>query len=263
MVRFLEKINIILKLIKIFKNWYLFPIIYLKLVKNETVIFETKKGTKMKIRVNSTDLMALINVWAVEEYSKKEFEIKNDDSIIDIGGHIGLFSLYVAEKCKSGKIFTFEPIKENFDLLKENIKINNIKNIFPKNIAVSNNNSSITIFLSDDQSGHGMYKKTSKARNIKSTNLEEIYLENKIPNCNLLKIDAEGAEFEILEKIDENMFKKIENIIFEYHKFEKNSNDRLENIIKKLKMNGFKINKKPHSDEIGLIYAIKKFHKFS
>ena len=125
MVSFLEKINIILRLMRVFKNWYIFPSIYLKLTKNETVIFETKKGTKMKIRVNSTDLMALINVWAVEEYSNEEFKIKNNDTVIDIGGHIGLFSLYASEKCKSGKIFTFEPVKENFDLLKENIKINN------------------------------------------------------------------------------------------------------------------------------------------
>jgi FkbM family methyltransferase len=258
MVSFLEKINIILRLMRVFKNWYIFPSIYLKLTKNETVIFETKKGTKMKIRVNSTDLMALINVWAVEEYSNEEFKIKNNDTVIDIGGHIGLFSLYASEKCKSGKIFTFEPVKENFDLLKENIKINNIKNIYPKNIAVSNNNSNITIFLSNDQSGHGMYKKTSKSRNIKSTNLEEICLENEIKNCNLLKIDAEGAEFEILENINEKIIEKIKNIILEYHIFEKNSNERLKNIIKKLETNNFEINKKPYSDEIGLVYAIKK-----
>ena len=251
--------KIFLKFIRVFKNWHILPVIYLKLTKNETVIFETKKGTKMKIRVNSTDLMALINVWAVEEYSNEEFKINNNDTVIDIGGHIGLFSLYAAEKCKSGKIFTFEPVKENFNLLKENIEINNFKNIFPKNIAVSNNNSNITIFLNDDQSGHGMYKKTSKARNIKSINLEEIFLENEITICNLLKIDAEGAEFEILENINKNMFENVENIIFEYHIFEKNSNDRLENIIKKLEMNGYKINKKPYSDEIGLIYAIKKY----
>ena len=251
--------KIVLKFIRVFKNWHILPVIYLKLTKNETVIFETKKGTKMKIRVNSTDLMALINVWAVEEYSNEEFKINNNDTVIDIGGHIALFSLYAAEKCKSGKIFTFEPVKENFNLLKENIEINNFKNIFPKNIAVSNNNSNITIFLNDDQSGHGMYKKTSKARNIKSINLEEIFLENEITICNLLKIDAEGAEFEILENINKNMFENVENIIFEYHIFEKNSNYRLENIIKKLEMNGYKINKKPYSDEIGLIYAIKKY----
>jgi len=257
MVNILEKINIILKLTKVFKNWHTFPGVYLKLTKNETVIFETKKGTKMKIRVNSTDLMALINVWAVEEYSNEEFKINNSNTIIDIGGHIGLFSLYIAEKYKSVKIFTFEPIEENYDLLKENIKINNFNNIYPKNIAVSNNNSNITIFLSDDQSGHGMYKKTSKTRNIKSITLEEIFQENKLIKCDLLKIDAEGVEFEILENINKNMFEKIENIILEYHIFEKNSNERLENIIKKLEMNSFEITKKPYSDEIGLIYAIK------
>ena len=49
------KMNLLLSSRKIFKNWYLYPMVYFKLTKNKHVIFETKSGQKIKIRVNSTD----------------------------------------------------------------------------------------------------------------------------------------------------------------------------------------------------------------
>ena len=52
----------ILKSIKLFKNWYVYLLVYFKLTKKDHVIFETKTGLKIKIRVNSTDLMALTHV---------------------------------------------------------------------------------------------------------------------------------------------------------------------------------------------------------
>ena len=83
----------------------------------------------MKLRTNSTDLMAFTSVWLDEEYSKPKFEIETDDVVLDIGAHIGLFTLFASQFCTNGKIYCFEPIKENFELLQENIKMNNLENV--------------------------------------------------------------------------------------------------------------------------------------
>ena len=206
--------------------------------------------------------MALTNVWIIEEYAKEGFHIKNDDIVIDIGGHIGLFSIYAAQKCKSGKIFTFEPVKDNFKILKENIETNKIKNIFPENVAISNKSSKVTIFLSDDDAGHGMYSKSSNTITIDAINLEEIFLKNNLKKCDFLKIDAEGAEFDILENISEDMLKTISKIVIEYHIFEDNSIKRLENIIEKFEKNGFKITKNPYSDTLGLMFLSNESYNF-
>ena len=79
----MKKVNIVLKAIKIFKNWYVYPVVYFKLTRREHVIFETRENLKIKLRVNSTDLMVLTNVWLVQEYSKNGFEINNSDIIIE------------------------------------------------------------------------------------------------------------------------------------------------------------------------------------
>ena len=151
------KMNLLISSRKIFKNWYLYPIVYFKLTKNKHVIFETKAGQKIKIRVNSTDLMALTHVWLIQEYQNDGFNIETNDIIIDVGAHIGLFALYASQFCKNGKIICYEPIKENYDLLLENIKQNKISNIIPYNSAVSSKSSTVKIYLNEDESGHSMF----------------------------------------------------------------------------------------------------------
>ena len=113
---FFSKLKIFLNSRTIFKNWYVYPTIYYKLTSKKFSILETKSGIKIKLRTNSTDLMALTHVWLIGEYKRKNFEINPDDVVIDVGGHIGLFSLYASQFCKSGKIFTFEPVKENINI---------------------------------------------------------------------------------------------------------------------------------------------------
>ena len=119
-----SKFRILVKSSNIFKNWYLFPLVYFNLTKKPHIIFETKSGLKLKIRTQSTDLMALTNVWLNQEYTHQGFDIKNNDLVLDIGAHIGLFALFASQFCKGGKIFCFEPIKENYDLLLENLELN-------------------------------------------------------------------------------------------------------------------------------------------
>ena len=73
---FFAKLQIFLDSRKIFKNWYVYPKVYYKLINDQFVIFKTKIGLKIRIRVRSTDLMALTNVWIIDEYSIEDFKIK-------------------------------------------------------------------------------------------------------------------------------------------------------------------------------------------
>ena len=114
-VSLFEKTRILIKAIKVIKNWHLYVALYLNLIKKEHISLETRKGIKIKLRVNSTDLMAFTHVWLLQEYDRTGFEIRDTDIIIDVGAHIGLFVLYSSQFCKNGKIYCFEPVKENFD----------------------------------------------------------------------------------------------------------------------------------------------------
>ena len=251
-----EKCKIFLRAIKLFRNWWMYPIVYLRLTKKPTVIFETKNGINILLRVDSTDLMALTHVWLIEEYSKHDIKIKNTDTVIDVGAHIGLFSLYTSQYCKKGNIYAFEPIKENYDILKLNTQLNNFLNIKAENCAISKSTSKITLYQCDDDSGHSKFIKTDNPVEVPSKSLNDFFNEKKIKKCNLLKLDCEGSEYEIIDGLNDENFKKIEKMIIEYHLVDSNP-EMLENLKNKLMQFSYDISIEPLFKDIGFLYAIK------
>jgi len=252
----IEKFKIFLKAIKILRNWWLYPIIYLKLIKKSTVIFETRNGIKIMLRTDSTDLMALTHVWLIGEYSKNDFQIKKTDTVIDVGAHIGLFSLYASQKCTEGKIFAFEPIKENYKILESNKKLNNLSNIQSENCAISESTTKITLYQNNDQAGHSKFVKTDNPIEVTSKSLNNFFKEKKIEYVNLLKLDCEGSEYEIIDSLEDEYFKNIEKMIIEYHLADSNP-ELLERLENKLKNQSYKISIEPLFKDIGFLYAKK------
>ena len=239
------------------KNWHMYPIVYFGLTKQKYVILVTKNGLKIKLRTCSTDLIAFTHVWIIKEYSRLGFEINENDVIIEIGAHIGLFSLFAWQYCKNGKIYCFEPVKENYDMLLSNLELNGIKNIMPINSAVSNEESTVTIFLNQDEAGHSMYSPTSRQLQVRSTSLKKIFDDNKIEKCDFIKMDCEGAEYEIINSLPPDYFQKIKKIAIEYH-FADTKPESLKNLIKKLESLSYKISTKSLFKDIGFLYALKQ-----
>ena len=253
---FFSKVRILVRSWKILKNWYLYPLVYFKLTKKNDVIFETRSGLKIKIRVNSTDLMALTHVWMIQEYSDDDFPISNDDVIIDVGAHIGLFALFASQFCKNGKIFCYEPIKENYKILIENIEMNQIQNIFPNNLAVTKETSRAKIFLNDDQSGHSMFIQNKNFVEVDSKSLSDIFIDNGIKECDFLKLDCEGAEYEIVESLPSDLFTKINKTAIEYHMVDTKP-ELLEQLINKFKQFSFSVHTRSLFADIGFLFAKK------
>jgi FkbM family methyltransferase len=252
----LEKFKIFLRVMKVFRNWWLYPIVYLKLTKKPTVIFETKNGIKIMLRTNSTDLMALTHVWLIGEYSKQDFQIKKTDVVIDVGAHIGLFSLYASQNCTKGKIFAFEPIKENYEILESNKKLNDFSNIQSENCAISDVTSKITLYQSNDESGHSRFIQTNNPVEVASKSLNDFFKENRLESVNLLKLDCEGSEYEIIDSLEDKYFEMTEKMIIEYHLADSNP-ELLEKLKNKLKCHSYKISIEPLFKDIGFLYAKK------
>ena len=231
--------------------------LYYGLVKKPKVIFATKTNRFVKIRTNGTDLMAFTHVWLIQEYFIPGFEINKNDVVIDIGGHIGLFSIYASQFCTDGKIFCYEPIKENFDLLTENIELNHLQNVYTFNTAVSRSSEEITIYLNDDAAGHSMFLPTAKYRKSKSTTLTQIFNDNGIDTCNFLKLDCEGAEYEIIDTTPPEYFDRIDKMIIEYHMADTKP-ELLENLKNKLTSLSYSLSSKTLFPDIGFLYAIKQ-----
>jgi len=175
--------------------------------------------------------------------------------IIDIGAHIGCFSLYCRCLNSSVKILAYEPEAENFNNLKENIRKNNFHDIQVKNLAVSDRDGQKNIYISDDSHNHSLIKEIEHTNELKVQTIGINRILDRQELVDLIKIDCEGAEFEIIQTITPENFKKIKTLYIEYHEF--NDRQNHQTLVDILKKNNFKISKKPsHYDRrMGFILA--------
>lgn len=250
------KMKIFLRAIRIIKNWHVYLLLYFGLLREDPIIV-FRNNLKVKMRAKSTDFYVLTNVWIIGEYDLDKLQIKNSDTVIDIGAHVGFFTVYVSQICVNGKIYSYEPIKENYELLAYNLSINNIKNttIFQK--AVTDKSGSVRIFLNSDSAAHSVFSKSDRYTDTESVSLKEIFDSNKIEKCDVLKLDCEGSEYMILNSLPESYFKRIQKIVMEYHRTDEEPN-LLQDLIKKLKLLNYQIEIRKNTSDYGIMFAIKE-----
>ncbi|MFA5797275.1 MAG: FkbM family methyltransferase [Candidatus Woesearchaeota archaeon] len=162
----------------------------------------------------------LMESFGMKYYTPKGFEIHENDTVIDIGAHIGSFTLYAARFANKGKIYSFEPLPENYSILIKNIRRNNIKNIATYKMAISRHTGTSYLHLYDGvhTGSSSLYERNSNKKiQIKTITLEKFIIENGIKQIDFIKMDCEGAEYEILFNTPEKILRMIKKISMEYH----------------------------------------------
>ena len=238
----LRKSFLIPKCISKIKNWPVALLYYLG-NKNEEKEIILKDGTKCIMR-NKSDAVAFFENFILEVNDlEKIVEIEQNDVVIDIGAHVGYFTLYAAKKAQNGKVISFEPTKESFLVLKNNVKINNFQNIIINNLAVAEISKKRTFFV-DKKYGisNTFYDSNPNLEKeiVQTTTLDGIYKKFNLAKIDFLKMDCEGAEFEIILNTSTEVLKKIKKISVEVH--EDMVPHKIEELITKLRDNGFTIN---------------------
>lgn len=139
-----------------------------------------------------------------DDYRLKEIEFRPGDVVIDIGANIGIVAIYLAKTHPGIRIVAIEPVPTTFGHLQENINLNAVSNITALNCAVTKDGRDLRMIVNPGHSGGstghlrdlkqpGHYNLT-----VKSRTLDGIFDEYVPERCRLLKIDCEGAEYEIL-----------------------------------------------------------------
>lgn len=140
----------------------------------------------------------------------------NPKKIIDIGANIGLFSVWASKRWSPYEIISIEPEPINFSMLERNINLNNMKYAKTINAAVNSDGREIDLYVhKTNTGGHSTVKKIGSSIKVKATRLEPIICQLDGGKCDLLKMDCEGAEFEIIMQIDSDLSSRIGAIIYE------------------------------------------------
>jgi methyltransferase, FkbM family len=131
--------------------------------------------------------------------------VDNYKIIYDVGANIGNHTTYFAHNIKKANIFSFEPIKENYNLLKKNISDNNFNNVKLFEFALGSHNTRAHMeFMEENNNGTSTIV-------LDSVSGEEVIVkvtdELELPLPNFVKIDVEGFEYEVLKGMRETLIK--------------------------------------------------------
>jgi FkbM family methyltransferase len=142
--------------------------------------------------------------------------VLNENSIVfDLGGYKGEFAAAVLNKYNC-KVFIFEPIPFLYEIIKNKFSKN--KNLHAYCFGLYIKNTQQQISLSDD--GSSLFIKDTQAIEIFLKDIVEFINENTIVEIDLIKLNIEGAEYDILETLINNgLITHCKNIQVQFHDF--------------------------------------------
>jgi FkbM family methyltransferase len=194
-----------------------------------------------------------INATIREEDILEQFRPKEGDTVVDIGAHIGRYSLISSKRVgQNGKVVAIEADPAVFDVLNKNIKLNSLTNVTILNYAVFSKETKIKLFVPGDESDFTIYNTVMTDRSgnadvkyveVEANTLDNILQQNGInpEDVNWVKIDVEGAEYEVLRGAT-NVLSKSNDIalLIEIHNLSNDTN-YYQPIMDLLGHNNFKI----------------------
>ena len=142
----------------------------------------------------------------------------------DIGAHLGYYSLLLA-KCIGpvGRVVSFEAAPANFSTLQKNISINKLVNVEPINLAVYSKSGMIGMSVSPTDTGSGEWS-IARPLNVNSIQVQTISLDQFCQENHIvpdfLKIDVEGAEYDVLLGGSATIGKRKPMMLIELHHFD-------------------------------------------
>jgi FkbM family methyltransferase len=179
------------------------------------------EGFRLRVRRQTCDEQFVHTVILNREYNPPGYEIAASDTVVDIGGNIGTFAVLAARHAVNGRVISYEPDCDNYALLCQNLRMNKAANVLAVNAAVGGNSGTRKLFRAAQGGFHTIIPEqargTAAPALVRVLTLKEVFDTNDVVRCNFLKLDCEGAEYEILFSLPEAYFARIDKIALEYH----------------------------------------------
>ena len=173
------------------------------------------------------------------------FRYLKEPVIFDIGAHIGTFSLLAAHRFPDSRIYAFEASRETFEVLNLNVLQNKIENIKAFHKAVAAREGEVLLYHNKKTGnwGHSITAKLSdSSEKVEAVNLSAFIEEERIQKVDLLKMNCEGAEFEILASLtDEQLKRFVRAGIILYHQDLVSAKNQLNLLAERFQNLGFRL----------------------
>lgn len=207
-----------------------------------------------------------MDLWIIKETClDRDYEVYGTPlqpgwTVLDIGAALGDFAISAARRFPSMEVHAVEPFPESFALLQANRDLNQVQNLHLHPLAIS---AGAAELLLETGSGSAVRHSTAQAAatsqqlRVQSRSLGHLLQELGLARVDLLKMDCEGAEYDILLHAESDTLQRIQRIVMEYH-------DALtpyshHDLVHFLGTQGFHVRtqQNPAHREIGFLYAVR------
>jgi FkbM family methyltransferase len=143
-----------------------------------------------------------------EEAEKAEIlqSLPPEGVFFDVGANIGLFTYFVSRYFPQARVFSFEPNPRLFECLTQTRSHNHLSNVILTQACLGDRSGEIELHLHDQNSGGHTTRRdqigaheTSKSIEVKILPLDEVVKAQKLERLNVIKIDVQGAEWDVLK----------------------------------------------------------------
>lgn len=180
---------------------------------------ETRNGYRFRVR-SAMDIWIIKEICLDRDYERHSVPIEDGWTVLDIGAGLGDFSMFAARHNQRGTIYAYEPYPESYELLCVNARLNDAPNVRAFPMALSGCGGTVALDTSTGEpvrhsvvGGGG----TEAIIEIECITLADVLDEHGIEQCDYLKMDCEGAEYEILMQADRQTLNRLRHLCIEYH----------------------------------------------
>lgn len=192
----------------------------------------------LSFEMNKAEVGIFKNIFIDREYADY-FPFYQKNIIVDAGAHFGYFSLFAASNSDpESQVFSVEASKENFTAMKINFNQNPVFKITPILAALSDQNNPVE--LQKGKSINNSLVKNplltgNRTTQVNGVTLDQLIIQLNIQHVDFLKMDIEGAEYQVLRATSEETFRKIKVISMEFHDLKRagNNGNSLIDLLKK------------------------------
>jgi FkbM family methyltransferase len=197
----------------------------------------TSGGALLQANIPSNQLWVSIkDVLVYEDYEFLDrfrlSKLPSDATVLDAGAYVGLYSLKASRF--AGRVVALEPSEQNYRYLESNIRLNDARNVELRRLALS----SAAGFSRFSESGTTSGLNEDGLQLAETTTLDGLV--EGIGHVDLLKMDIEGAEYEVFGAC-RSALKRIDKIAAEVHVYNEAHKRGLRRLVDTLGEDGFAV----------------------
>lgn len=188
-----------------------------------------KKKVEQQVVPQLTEFQLMVQKFYAEggeTVLRLAYDLDQSSIVFDLGGYEGQWSSDIYSRYRSS-IYLFEPVAEFANKISKRFERNSDIKVFE--FGLGDKDSREIIYMNQD--GSSIYGESDHTTYIEILDVSNWLIKNDIKRIDLMKINIEGGEYGLLERlISTDQIKHIKDIQVQFHNIEENSRSRMEKI---------------------------------